>query len=423
MPSAQADARGDQITAALSVYSHADACDLDFPFAATTHYVQTVGKHLMAPEVLAGLYGVRAGLGPGLKLTRGYLDCILDKYDGRYRYDTYIALPVLLPAVSGDARRLTPTRLAGLLIADAVRFELSALHERHSVMPGSRPPVAVVRKRLRHAVRFALQWAYEPGEAAGGHGELLAWAEECERPVAADRLLTALPEPPHPDTALRIAASVLPVDRLHDEYLFIRVLQSHEAVFSVLVQHLQRAISHLQRRDAAAVCAEIGAASEMIRQAGSLFTILASMSADSFRIFRQLTEGASAIQSEQYKTLELLCGMPRAERLRSAAFDNVSNVQHNARRDPVTLTGIYRLARAQDWFGAAEQHAVDMALIGLEAAHQRWKTTHFRIAERMLGDARGSGYTAGVPYLKDVLDNRLFWAIPELSRPGGGEGP
>ena len=25
----------------------------------------------------------------------------------------------------------------------------------------------------------------------------------------------------------------------------------------------------------------------------------------------------------------------------------------------------------------------------------------------------GSGYTAGVPYLRELLDNRLFWAIPE----------
>ncbi len=31
----------------------------------------------------------------------------------------------------------------------------------------------------------------------------------------------------------------------------------------------------------------------------------------------------------------------------------------------------------------------------------------------MLADAPGSGYTAGVPYLRELLDNRLFWAIPE----------
>ena len=27
---------------------------------------------------------------------------------------------------------------------------------------------------------------------------------------------------------------------------------------------------------------------------------------------------------------------------------------------------------------------------------------------RMLGDARGSGYTAGVPYLRSRIDDRLF---------------
>jgi tryptophan 2,3-dioxygenase len=31
----------------------------------------------------------------------------------------------------------------------------------------------------------------------------------------------------------------------------------------------------------------------------------------------------------------------------------------------------------------------------------------------MLGEAHGSGYTAGVPYLRKCLDNRLFWRLAD----------
>jgi tryptophan 2,3-dioxygenase len=242
---------------------------------------------------------------------------------------------------------------------------------------------------------------------------LLELAERAEHPETARLLLAALPAATDQDAALRIAVSVLPVDVLHDEYLFIRVLQATEATFVTLADNLQAAIQGIRTRDAERARAAVIAASQCIAQGGRLFSILATMSVDSFRRFRQFTEGASAVQSEHYKRFELLCGVPSAQRLASAAFSNVPAVQEEARSDPETLTRAYLDVRSKGWFGAAEWESIDAALDQLEETHQRWKTTHFRIAGKMLGDARGSGYTAGVPYLRELLDNRLFWAIPE----------
>jgi len=64
--------------------------------------------------------------------------------------------------------------------------------------------------------------------------------------------------------------------------------------------------------------------------------------------------------------------------------------------------------------GHGNHSAFGEALARLEAAHQRWKSTHHKIAVRMIGDRPGSGYTAGTPYLKHRLDGRLFWMSPEL---------
>jgi tryptophan 2,3-dioxygenase len=393
-----------------------DARDPLFPYLATTAYVQAVGKRFMSAEVTSRLAEIRTGLGPGHALTGAYLDCVLDKNDKRYRYETYLALPLLKPLISSRRKYLPAPPLAALLVADAMRFELRALHGWHKLMPVTRPSLDIARKRLRKGVRFVAPWCSPheyPRCQGGGLDYLLELAGRPEHPETARLLASALPAAADQDAALRIAASVLPVDVLHDEYLFIRVLQASEANFVTMADHLRAAIQGIRARDAERTRAAVTAASLCIAQGGQLFSILATMNADSFRRFRQSTEGASAIQSEHYKHFELLCGVPSAQRLASAAFSNVPPVQDEARSDPETLTRAYRNARSQGWFGGTEWESIDAALDKLEEAHQRWKTTHFRIAGKMLGDARGSGYTAGVPYLRELLDNRLFWAIPE----------
>jgi tryptophan 2,3-dioxygenase len=404
-----------QLLAELAPHRLGDARDPLFPYLATTAYVQIVGKHFMSAEVISRLAEIRTGLGSRYALTGPYLDCVLDKNDSSYRYETYLALPVLRPLISGHQTHLS-AQLAAVLVADAMRFELRALHGWHELMPAARPSIDMVRKRLRKGVRFAAPWS-SPYESSPGPGRgldyLLELAERPEQPETARLLLAALPAATEQDAALRIAASVLPVDVLHDEYLFIRVLQASEATFVTLTDNLRAAIQGILTRDAERARAAVTAASQCLAQGGRLFSILATMSADSFRRFRQYTEGASAIQSEHYKRFELLCGVPSAQRLASAAFSNVPPVRDDAHSDPETLTRAYLDARSQGWFGAAEWESIDSALDELERTHQRWKTTHFRIAGKMLGDAPGSGYTAGVPYLREVLDNRLFWAIPE----------
>jgi tryptophan 2,3-dioxygenase len=270
----------------------------------------------------------------------------------------------------------------------------------------------LIRKRIRKGARFTAPWS-SPGESPRpGLDYLLELAKRPEQPDAARLLLAALPAATDTDAALRIAVSVLPVDVHHDEYLFIRVLQASEATFVSLADHLRAAIAGIRARNAEAARAAVITASQCVAQGGRLFSILATMSADSFQRFRQFTEGASAIQSEHYKRFELLCGVPAAHRLASAAFSNVPALQAEAHGNPETLTCAYLDTRSQGWFGAAEWESIDSALDQLEETHQRWKTTHFRIAGMMLGDAPGSGYTAGVPYLRELLDNRLFWAIP-----------
>ncbi|GGK29919.1 hypothetical protein GCM10011583_72230 [Streptomyces camponoticapitis] len=386
--------------------------DLDAGFSClrTTEHVQRVGKHFLDAGVVSDLVAARAKWAGTDKLADAYLDCLLDKYDGTYSYTTYLALPVLMPVLSGPRPRLRAGDLTAYLMADLLRFELRALHGLHDLMPDGRPSPAMVRKRVTLGVRFLLSRS-SAGPGGTDQADLMALARAPQNLENARQLLAALPRSHDPDTAMRISASVLPVDVLHDEYLFIRVLQSYETVFTALVGLLQTAVRGLMTGRAETAREALTEAADCILLAGRLFSVLATMSAEAFRRFRTFTEGASAIQSEHYKRFELLCGVPRPERLGSAAFDNVPSLQTEARENPDTVTHAYHRARADKLFTTAEWEDLDNAVDGLEKAHQQWKTTHFRLASRMLGGSPGTGYTEGVPYLEHVLDNRLFWAV------------
>lgn len=103
------------------------------------------------------------------------------------------------------------------------------------------------------------------------------------------------------------------------------------------------------------------------------------------------------------------CGVPEGAAL-PVPPDGVVGEWFAMTAQPVSSA--YLAARPQPHLDGPEWERFDAAVVEMEHRHQRWKTTHFRLAARMLGDAAGSGYTAGVPYLRQCLENRLFWRIP-----------
>ncbi len=370
-----------------------------------THEVRWVGQHFLQPDRLERLAAIRdrcAGRDPYLD---AFLDCILDKHDGRFWNRTYLALPVLEVVMA--EHDLVPSGVAALLAADIVRYELCASHRRTDVSPVGRPEPRTLRTRVRHSLRFMTAHL----GSAEAEGLLAAIAHEPESDLPA--LLLQLPTPPVATAGEWIELSVQPVSTVHDEYFFMRVLQAHEMAFTGMNRRVREAVSAI--RDG-----RLGPATDLLEEVvafmdrnASLFRIVATMRFEAFHTFREFTDGASAIQSEQYKRFEALCGLPPATRLGSPAFDSVPAVRAEVDDGQDTLTDAYRDARATGRH-LAELTTIAGLLRTLEDSHRRWKSTHVTLATRMLGDARGSGYTSGVGYLGEWVDHRLFWQLPEI---------
>jgi hypothetical protein len=139
-------------------------------------------------------------------------------------------------------------------------------------------------------------------------------------------------------------------------------------------------------------------------EATPLFSLVATMLPEAFMAFGQFTEGASAIQSRSYKTLESLCRKLDPERLSGRGYDAVPDVRARARRGWLT----FEEALAHGRFPPQDLAKIHAAMKALEAEMLGWRRTHHNLAARMLGMKRGAGYTVGVPYLAETTDVPLF---------------
>lgn len=372
----------------------------DFPYDAVVGALRHTGKHFAPRQLLASLADVRAALPPPQAATSQlarFLATALDKWDDRYDNPSYLGLDALglacgAPAPSA-ARR---DHLVTLLVADALRFELAAADGTTALQPELRPPPRTTEKRCRHALLV-----FAPVLARRG----APLDADVDDPVAAARRVVDRvfgDATPHDERLLQL--TLLPVSRVHDECLFIRVLQSYEATFAHAAGELAAAATALGGRDAAAAVAALDAAARVVGEASPLFSLIGTLQPQAFLDFRRFTDGASAIQSRNYKLVESACRTPDPERVDSPAYRSVPEVREAVLAGRATIDGALLAARLD----AAPAADVRAAMGRFAGALLKWRRTHLGVAGRMLGGRRGTGDTDGQAYLARGLEIPVF---------------
>jgi tryptophan 2,3-dioxygenase len=387
----------------------------DFPFDAVVAAFNRVGKHFVATELLDALADARAilsevrGSATSVRLLERFLDTALDKADGRYANPTYLGLSLLpLPTVDDpdddiSAVERRDDRFFVQLIADALRFEVAAADGATELLPHMRPDARTTAKRCR----LGLQAAGPAARRLGLHdgvdlSDPIAGARRLWANVAADLSL---------GERRTLHLTMLPVSRIHDEYQFIRVLQSFEATFALVAVQVHAAVQALTDGDADLALTRIRAAETALREAAPLWSLVATMQIEAFQTFREFTEGASAIQSRNYKLMESLCRPPDPDRLDSAAYLSVPEVRQRVLAGQETLDEAFTVAQASGHFSAHEIADLEEAMREFAATLLRWRRTHYKNAARMLGERTGTGYTEGAAYLKAVQSIPVFSSV------------
>lgn len=230
----------------------------------------------------------------------------------------------------------------------------------------------------------------------------------------------------------------------HDEMLFIIQHQTTELWMKLVIHELRAAMEQVRRDELQPAFKMLARVGRIMAQLIQAWDVLSTLTPSEYMAFRDRLGRSSGFQSYQYRTIEFLLGNKNAQMLAphrhradiSAPLEATLHapslydeaIRLLARRgfaiDAQALERDWTLPYAANGSVAAAWTAVyrDTAhhwdlyelaeeLVDLEDFFRQWRFRHVTTVERIIGFKRGTGGTAGVAYLRKLLDIRLF---PEL---------
>ncbi|WP_299149271.1 tryptophan 2,3-dioxygenase family protein [uncultured Tateyamaria sp.] len=228
----------------------------------------------------------------------------------------------------------------------------------------------------------------------------------------------------------------------HDEMLFIIQHQTSELWMRLAIHELQIARNAISGGDLRPAFKMLARVTRIFEQLNGAWDVLRTMTPSEYTTFRPSLGNSSGFQSHQYRMIEFLLGnrqvalkkvhehRPEAHAVLEAELVQPSLYQvaltllaHRLEvPDPAGAPGnsawvaqpvvqdlwqrVYENPRAH-W----ELYELAEKLVDLEDYFRRWRFNHVTTVERIIGFKRGTGGTAGVAYLRKMLEVELF---PEL---------
>ncbi|HWC55581.1 MAG TPA: tryptophan 2,3-dioxygenase family protein [Sphingomicrobium sp.] len=227
-----------------------------------------------------------------------------------------------------------------------------------------------------------------------------------------------------------------PLSQLHDEMLFIVIHQTKELWMKELLHELNLAIG-LIGEDRFAEAYKAMARISRIQAVMTLsWDVLSTLTPVDYLKFRDVLGTSSGFQSEQFREIEFRLGLKNPAFLEQYAEDSTGRARLEAalREPSLREASIAALERAgfnvgdgstevlaaawlevyrdaERWF---QLYELAEKLIDIEEALAAWRHKHVLTVERIIGNKRGTGGSAGAPYLRSTLEKRVFpelWAL------------
>ena len=227
-----------------------------------------------------------------------------------------------------------------------------------------------------------------------------------------------------------------PLSDLHDETLFIVIHQTMELWMKEMLHELRFAIQ-LIGEDRFAEAYKAMARISRIQAVMTLsWDVLSTLTPVDYLKFRDVLGTSSGFQSAQFREIEFGLGLknpaflehyPEGSAERAAL--KVALDDHSLREAAIAAleragfdvgdASVPALARAwlkvyrdeERWF---ELYELAEKLVDIDDALASWRHKHVLTVERIIGGKRGTGGSAGAPYLRSTLDKRVFpelWAL------------
>ena len=242
----------------------------------------------------------------------------------------------------------------------------------------------------------------------------------------------------------QLLTAQMPRSKEHNELLFIIQHQTTELWMKLMLHELLAAREQIRSGDLSPAFKMLARVSRIMNNLIQAWDILSTLTPTEYSSFRDSLGKSSGFQSHQYRALEFIFGNKNAALLKP--FEHRSEI-HAMLCDLLNSPSLYdeanRLlgrrrfaldaaATDRDFSLAYVENASTMAawrtvyanprqhwdlyelaekLVDLEDYVRQWRHRHVTTVQRVIGFKRGTGGTAGVGYLREMLEVRLF---PEL---------
>ncbi|HEV2748043.1 MAG TPA: tryptophan 2,3-dioxygenase family protein [Allosphingosinicella sp.] len=235
-----------------------------------------------------------------------------------------------------------------------------------------------------------------------------------------------------------------PISDLHDEMLFVIIHQTKELWLKQMIHELRLSQRMVREDQLIPVHKSLSRVSRIQAVMTLSWDVLATMTPTDYTSFRDVLGTSSGFQSGQFRQVEYMLGLKDLAHLRhqpegSGAHSALSEALH---RPSLWDEANAALARAgfdlpphvldRDWSQPYEPspaveegwtavyrdpdrwwplYQLAEKLVDVDDGLATWRHKHVVTVERIIGLKRGTGGSAGVPYLQSTLSKRAF---PEL---------
>jgi tryptophan 2,3-dioxygenase len=235
-----------------------------------------------------------------------------------------------------------------------------------------------------------------------------------------------------------------PLSPNHNEMLFIIQHQTSELWMKLMLHELHAVRTQMRNNDLPPAFKMLARVARIMDQLVHAWDVLATMTPPEYTAIRPYLGASSGFQSAQYREVEFILGNKNANLItvHEKTPDVFARLDGELRTPSIYDEAILLLSRngfaiddarlsadwtqattanesvKQAWLGvyrAPHEHwaLYELAekLVDLETAFRFWRFRHVTTVERIIGFKTGTGGTAGVSYLRKMLEVVLF---PEL---------
>ncbi|NYE59297.1 tryptophan 2,3-dioxygenase [Duganella sp. 1224] len=234
-----------------------------------------------------------------------------------------------------------------------------------------------------------------------------------------------------------------PLSPNHNEMLFIVQHQTSELWMKLMLHEMRAVREHLRADDLPPAFKMLARVARIMDQLVHAWDVLATMTPPEYTAIRPYLGASSGFQSYQYREIEFILGNKNAALLNVHAGTPEFPLLEESLRTPSLYDEAVRLLARHGLPISAERLNADPTqptvaddsvqqawlqvygdttrywalyelaekLVDMETAFRFWRFRHVTTVERIIGFKTGTGGTAGVSYLRKMLDVVLF---PEL---------